>query len=55
MYQSADQVWAGLGSAISLDEWNQQPQINDRFNLSYQRKLIWGTIFEGVTVAMRVS
>jgi hypothetical protein len=36
--------YTGLGSAISLDQYEQQPQINDRFNLSYQRRIWLGII-----------
>jgi hypothetical protein len=39
--------YTNLGGTAQLDQYNQKPQINDRFNVSYQRKLIWGTIFEG--------
>ncbi len=35
--------YTNLGGPMSLDEYEQRPQINDRFNLSYQRK-IWGGI-----------
>jgi predicted porin len=35
--------YTGLGGAVSLDQYEQRPQINDRFNVSYQRR-IWGGI-----------
>lgn len=40
--------YTGLGGAISLDQYEQRPQINDRFNLSFQRKL-WGGIVADVS------
>ncbi len=36
--------YTGLGSAISLDEYEQRPQINDRFNVSYQQKIWLGIV-----------
>ena len=33
--------YTNLGSAVSLDEYELRPQVNDRLNLSYQRQ-IWG-------------
>jgi hypothetical protein len=36
--------YTGLGSAISLDQWQQQPQINDRFNVSFQSKIWLGIV-----------
>jgi len=33
--------YTGLGGAVSFDQYHLRPQINDRFNLSYQRE-IWG-------------
>ena len=33
--------YTGLGNAVSYDQYHILPQINDRFNLSYQRQ-IWG-------------
>ena len=36
--------YTGLGSAISLDQWDQQPQINDRLNVSYQMKVWLGIV-----------
>jgi len=38
--------YTNLGSAVSLDQYNLQPQINDRVNLSYQRQVLWGTILD---------
>jgi hypothetical protein len=38
--------YTGLGGAVSLDEYEMRPQINDRFNLSYQKQVMWGTIVE---------
>ncbi len=36
--------YTGLGSAISLDQWDQQPQNNDRFNVSYQQRIWLGIV-----------
>jgi hypothetical protein len=33
-------------SSAQLDQYDQQPQLNDRFNLSYQRKVSLDAIFE---------
>ncbi|HEV8395752.1 MAG TPA: TonB-dependent receptor, partial [Vicinamibacterales bacterium] len=33
--------YTNLGSAVSLDQYELRPQLNDRFNLSYQKEL-WG-------------
>jgi hypothetical protein len=35
--------YTGLGGAVSLDQYELRPQINDRFNFSYQKE-IWGRI-----------
>jgi hypothetical protein len=43
-YGQAYGRYTGLGGAISLDQYEQQPQINDRFNLSYQRRIWLGII-----------
>jgi hypothetical protein len=43
-YGQAYGRYTGLGGAISLDQYEQQPQINDRFNLSYQRRVWLGII-----------
>ena len=39
--------YTNLGGTAQLDQYDQKPQVNDRFNVSYQRKLPLGTIFEG--------
>jgi len=38
--------YTGLGGAISLDQYELRPQINDRFNVSYQKQMWWGTTFD---------
>ncbi len=38
--------YTGLGSAVSLDEYELRPQINDRFNFSFQKQVWGGTIVE---------
>jgi hypothetical protein len=43
-YGQAYGRYTGLGSTISLDQWQQQPQINDRFNLSYQQRIWLGIV-----------
>ncbi len=43
-YGQAYGRYTGLGGAISLDEYEQRPQINDRINLSYQRRIWLGII-----------
>jgi hypothetical protein len=45
-YGQAYGRYTGLGSAVSLDEYELRPQVNDRFNVSYQRQLLWGTIMD---------
>jgi hypothetical protein len=35
--------YTNLGNPVTLDEYHQRPQINDRFTLSYQRQ-VWGRI-----------
>ena len=40
-YGQAYGRYTGLGGAVSLDEYELRPQINDRFNLSFQKE-IWG-------------
>ena len=47
-YGQAYGGYTGVGGAVSLDQYEQQPQINDRFNLSYQRR-IWGGIVTDVS------
>jgi hypothetical protein len=43
-YGQAYGRYTGLGGAISLDEYEQRPQINDRFNFSYQRRIWFGVV-----------
>jgi Carboxypeptidase regulatory-like domain len=38
--------YTNLGGIARLDQYNQTPQINDRFNLSFQHRLAFDTIFE---------
>ena len=38
--------YTNLGSAVSLDQYELRPQVNDRFNLSYQRQIWAGTIID---------
>jgi Carboxypeptidase regulatory-like domain/TonB dependent receptor len=38
--------YTGLGGAVSLDQYELRPQINDRFNLSYQKELFANIIFD---------
>jgi hypothetical protein len=38
--------YTNLGSAVSLDQYELRPQMNDRFNLSYQRQIWAGTIID---------
>jgi hypothetical protein len=33
-------IYTGLGNAVSFDEWDQKPPINDKFTVTYQRE-IW--------------
>jgi hypothetical protein len=40
--------YTNLGSAVSLDEYQLRPQINDRFNVSYQKEL-WGRMMVDAT------
>lgn len=40
-YGQAYGRYTNLGGAVSLDQFEQRPQINDRFNLSFQKQ-IWG-------------
>ena len=39
-YGQAYGRYTGLGGAVSLDQYELRPQINDRFNVSYQKE-IW--------------
>ena len=45
-YGQAYGRYTGLGGAVSLDQYQLRPQVNDRINFSYQRELAWKTIFE---------
>ena len=38
--------YTNLGGAVLLDQYELRPQINDRFNLSYQRQIVWGAIVD---------
>ena len=38
--------YTGLGGAVSFDQYELRPQINDRFNVSYQRQIWKGMIFD---------
>jgi hypothetical protein len=38
--------YTGLGNAVSFDEYELRPQVNDRFNLSFQKQLWGGMIFD---------
>jgi hypothetical protein len=38
--------YTGLGSAISLDQYELRPQINDRLNVSYQKEVWAGVILD---------
>jgi hypothetical protein len=42
-YGQAYGRYTNLGGAANLDQYQLRPQINDRFNLSYQRE-IWGRV-----------
>ncbi|MEO8682783.1 MAG: hypothetical protein ABI665_27290, partial [Vicinamibacterales bacterium] len=46
-YGQAYGRYTGLGGAVSLDQNQLRPQINDRLNFSYQREIWFKTIFEG--------
>lgn len=43
-YGQAYGRYTNLGGAMSLDQFEQRPQINDRFNVSYQRKIWMGIV-----------
>jgi hypothetical protein len=43
-YGQAYGRYTGLGGAVSLDQYEQRPQMNDRFNVSYQMKVWRGII-----------
>jgi hypothetical protein len=38
--------YTGLGSAVSYDQYELRPQINDRYNLSYQKELPGGLVLD---------
>ena len=38
--------YTGLGGAVSFDQYELRPQINDRFNVSYQKQIWGGMIFD---------
>ena len=38
--------YTGLGSAVSLDQYQLRPQINDRFNVSFQKEVFAGLIVD---------
>ena len=38
--------YTGLGASVSFDQYRLRPQINDRFNVSYQREIWRGMIFD---------
>ena len=38
--------YTGLGGAVSFDQYQLRPQINDRFNLSFQKQLWAGMVFD---------
>jgi len=37
--------YTNLGNPVSLDQYDLKPQLNDRYNLSYQREVWWQTVF----------
>lgn len=45
-YGQAYGRYTNLGGAANLDEYELRPQMNDRFNLSYQKEVLGGTIVE---------
>ena len=47
-YGQAYGRYTNLGSAVSLDQYELRPQINDRFNVSYQKEL-WGRMMVDAT------
>jgi hypothetical protein len=38
--------YTGLGTAVSFDQFELRPQINDRYNFSYQKELPGGLVFD---------
>jgi len=45
-YGQAYGRYTNLGGAVSLDQYELRPQINDRFTLSYQKSLWGSTVFD---------
>jgi hypothetical protein len=45
-YGQAYGRYTGLGGAVSLDQYELRPQVNDRINFSYQREMWWKTVLE---------
>ncbi|HEY3384642.1 MAG TPA: TonB-dependent receptor [Vicinamibacterales bacterium] len=45
-YDQAYGRYTNLGGTAQLDQYNQNPQVNDRLNFSFQRKIWGGAIFE---------
>ena len=45
-YGQAYGRYTNLGGAANLDQFELRPQINDRFNLSYQKEILGGTVFD---------
>lgn len=45
-YGQAYGRYTNLGGAANLDEYELRPQINDRFNLSFQKEVLVRTVFE---------
>jgi hypothetical protein len=45
-YGQAYGRYTGLGSAVSLDQYELRPQVNDRFTMSFQKEIVLGTILE---------
>lgn len=39
-------TYTGLGGAVAFDQYELRPQINDRFNISYQRQLWAGLVMD---------
>jgi hypothetical protein len=39
-------AYTGLGGTVNFDQYEMRPQLNDRFNLSYQRQIWKGMVFE---------
>ena len=45
-YGQAYGRYTNLGGAVTLDEYQLRPQLNDRINISYQRQILFGTILD---------